>query len=177
MCPPVLRSDNRSRLGVTAVRRVTTTLALALCLLGCSAAQSGGSAAPPSVPIELLTGVTACWAGGERPSLGLLLADPTYGTTFNAKPVMWPVGFTGLRLAGGEVAVLNRAGRVVATTGREYALSGAPVPEEKRRLIESIGALPVAGDCYPWDLIDCSSPAPGSSPSDVAELYCRPSPE
>jgi hypothetical protein len=44
---------------LAAVRRVTTTLALALCLLGCSAAQSGrsatpsgGSAAPLEAPVS-----------------------------------------------------------------------------------------------------------------------------
>ena len=48
-----------SLLGVVALRRVTTTLALALCLLGCAAAQSGlsatpsgGSAAPLEAPVS-----------------------------------------------------------------------------------------------------------------------------
>ena len=48
-------------------------------------------------------------------------------------PVMWPVGFTGVHV-GGEVEVLDAAGKVVATTGREYYISRGHVesPESAR---------------------------------------------
>ena len=36
----------------------------------------------------------------------------------------WPLEYTGLRLAGGEVAVLDGAGHPVATTGTSYRLKG-----------------------------------------------------
>jgi hypothetical protein len=36
----------------------------------------------------------------------------------------WPLEYTGLRLAGGEVAVLDGAGNLVATTGTNYRLRG-----------------------------------------------------
>ena len=38
--------------------------------------------------------------------------------------VRWPLDFTGVQLAGGEVAVLDGAGNVVATTGSKYQLKG-----------------------------------------------------
>jgi hypothetical protein len=136
------------------MRRVTTTLALALCLLGCGLMPG---------PVELLTGVDACYAGGEHATFGgLLVADSTYGTPINSRPIMWPVGFTGVRLGfGGEVAVRNRDGKVVATTGREYRLSSAPhVLDEKRSLMERIDAFPAAGDCYGWDIVDEGPPSP-----------------
>jgi hypothetical protein len=125
-------------------RRSAITLALALCLLGCSA--------PKGEPVDLLTGIEACYAGGQRPSYaGVLAPDPEYGTQIDGRPVMWPVGYTGLRLTGGEIAVLDRSGNVVATTGRAYAISGAPRPRgEKGELMERIGAI-AAPDCYPWD--------------------------
>jgi hypothetical protein len=132
------------------MRRVTTALALALCLSGCySAAQSGSSAAPSGDPVsaapsgdavspapssdtvELATaeghfpepsdGVHVCPYGFN---LGLLMVDPEYGTAAQNEdgihPLIWPLGYTARRLAGGEVAVLNRDGVVVATTGRSY---------------------------------------------------------
>ena len=107
-------------------------------------------------PVDLLTGVEACYAGGESPTIaGRLLADPDYGTTMNDRPIMWPVGFTGVRETGGEVAVLNRAGKVVAMTGKRYALSPAPVPAgDAGRLLHKINAFAAAGDCYPWDLVE-----------------------
>jgi hypothetical protein len=45
------------------------------------------------------------------------------GTTV---PVMWPTGYTGLRLARGEVEVLDEAGKVVATTGKRYDIAERP---------------------------------------------------
>lgn len=38
--------------------------------------------------------------------------------------VSWPSDYVGSRLADGEIAVLDGAGRVVATTGREYQFRG-----------------------------------------------------
>jgi len=64
---------------------------------------------------------------------------------------MWPVGYTGLRLAGGQVVVLDRSGNVVATTGKEYAIAPPPHPGgEAGQLMDRIGAI-AAPDCYPWD--------------------------
>jgi hypothetical protein len=107
-------------------------------------------------PVALLTGVDSCYAGGESATFGgLLVADPTYGTAINGRPIMWPVGFTGVA-AGSEVAVRNGDGKVVATTGRKYRLAAAPPPSsaERRALIERIGAFASPGDCYPWDLVE-----------------------
>jgi hypothetical protein len=36
--------------------------------------------------------------------------------------VAWPVGYRGVRLAGGEVAVVDPADNLVAITGRRYSL-------------------------------------------------------
>jgi len=121
------------------VRRVITTLALALSLLGCgSSAPSGSaapsvSAAPAGEPIELRTGVDPD-LGPERSdglnacrtfwNVGLLIVDADFGTAaegnYGIKPLIWPLGYTARRLAGGEVVVLNRTGDVVATTGHKY---------------------------------------------------------
>ncbi len=86
-------------------------------------------------------------------------------------PVMWPVGFRGLRV-GDQVVVLDAAGRAVAATGREYFISiGYVGSEEKRRLMESIGATTAAANCpYPADFIDCGSPA--AFQREVADLKC-----
>jgi hypothetical protein len=143
--------------------RRATAVVLALLLLGC---------APSGEPVRLLTGVDpdACYAGGETGMRATLLADPDYGTSFNGRPVMWPVGFTAVRV-GGEVLVLG-GGRVVATTGRDYYISIAPVyAPESQHLMERVDAFPAAAKCpYPWDFVDCGSP---SSPSSDSQ-YCRP---
>jgi hypothetical protein len=117
------------------MRLATVTLALALCVLGCGPAPGGE-------PVQLLTGVNSCYAGGEQGGEGVLVADPEYGTRFEGRPVVWPVGFTGVRLAGGEVAVLNAEGKVIATSGRRYYMSLAPAPASMK-----IGAFPVAANC------------------------------
>ena len=142
-------------------------------LLGCSALQSGVSAVPTAVPIHLLTGVDGCWAGGESSSgiTGVLLPDPTSGTSINGKPIMWPVGFTGRRLPDGEVEVVDPDGRVLATTGRTYHLS-IGVVSGKAASADVGGAFPAAANCgYAWDFMDCTL-APGSSPSYEYKLYC-----
>jgi hypothetical protein len=144
------------------MRSLATVLVLGLCLLGCDNTP---------VPVQVLTGVSGCYLGGEGGAAGTLLADPDYGTSFNGMPVMWPVGFKGVRV-GSELVVLNATGTVVATTGKEYYISHGPVDsQEKQRLIESIGAFTAAANCpYPWDLIDCGSPKP--SQGDAAEVKC-----
>ena len=112
-----------SAVSVAAVRRITTTLALALCLLGC------GSAVLPWDRVDLLTD------NGNQPTCytseagGLLIVDRTNGTAIDSEgapalvPVMWPPGFTG-RWIGSEVEVLDPDGNVVATTGRSYRIGG-----------------------------------------------------
>ena len=78
---------------------------------------------------------------------------------------MWPVGYTGVRLAGGQVAVFNVKGGLVATTGKTYRFS--PVPGQPG---EAFGAVPVC-DAYPWDFVDCAAVADGTG--DPAEApYC-----
>jgi hypothetical protein len=146
------------------VRRLITTLALALCMLGC--AQS-------AEPVQLLTGVDGCWAGAESSSgiTGVLVADPTSGTSINGEPIMWPVGFTARRLPGGEVDVLDAEGKVLATTGRTYHLSIGAV-SGKAASTDIGGAFPAAANCgYVWDFMDCTL-APGSSPSYEYKQYC-----
>lgn len=148
------------------MRRLITTLALALCLLGCS---------PAGERIELLTGVDACYAGAQSPAYaGVLVPDPEYGTRIDGKgPVMWPSGYTASPLAGGQVAVLDGSGNVVATTGREYAIAPAPHPAgEAGQLMDRTGAI-AAPTCYEWDFVDCTAAAedPG-----MAASGCPPTP-
>jgi hypothetical protein len=107
------------------MRRITTTLALALCLLGCTS------------EVKLLTGGHGgCSIGGTAPMsiLGVLIADPRTGTALRVDPamavewgheiagstlpVMWAPGFTGRRLPSGEVEVLSAGEVIVATGGR-----------------------------------------------------------
>jgi hypothetical protein len=80
-----------------------------------------------------------------------LVADAWYGTTFDDLPVVWPRGYTARR-AGGEVEVLDAAGKVRATTGRNYYISRAAiVPYDSDR-------YPAAIDCgYPWDFGECDA--------------------
>jgi hypothetical protein len=108
------------------MRRIAIPLALALCLLGCTAE-----------PIKLLTGGFASCsirAGPPVSLVGVLIADAQSGTAINPDPqlwpglagrtlpVMWPGGFTGRSLFGGEVEVLNAAGEHVVTTGTRVVL-------------------------------------------------------
>jgi hypothetical protein len=110
--------------------RVTTTLLLALGLLGCNMFLPGDR-------VELLTGNgpfppnpgpfdPVCYTSAAE---GPLVVDPEYGTairgspTGGTAPVMWPPGFIGRRV-GSEVVVQDRAGNVVATTGGRYRLEG-----------------------------------------------------
>jgi hypothetical protein len=109
------------------VRQITTTLVLALCLLGC------GSKEPPGEPVQLLTGAmpfdedecTADYVASE------LIFDPEFGTALaglteiggDRYPVMWRPGFTGIR-DGARVVVVDPNGKAVATTGESYRLAG-----------------------------------------------------
>jgi hypothetical protein len=74
----------------------------------------------------------------------------------------------------GEVVVLDAAGRVVATTGREYYISNGRVASESARLrMERVGAFPAAANCgYPWDFIDCTAAADGTGDPGAAATYC-----
>lgn len=144
------------------MRRLVATVALTLCLFGCDTT-------PSAVRVELLTGVDSCWAGGETGLLGLLVIDADYGTRFIATPVMWPLGFVGVRV-GAEVEVHDGTGKLVATTGRDYYLSRGPVfSPENAELMERVGAFPAAANCgYAWDLVDCGPGAPPSPYCDRA---------
>ena len=123
------------------------SLALALFLFGC------GTERLPTERIELLTGVVACYAGGASPAYaGVLLVDPVHGTRFDSGPVMWPVGYSGVLLTGGQVAVLNAGGDLVATTGKAYEITPVPdQPNEAGRVMERVGAIGVC-DSYEWDI-------------------------
>jgi len=163
------------------MRRLTTTLALALFLLGCSSRigtnpeSAAASATPAGDAVELLTGLDACYAGGQSPSYaGVLIPDPEYGTRIDGKgPVMWPSGYTGLRLADGHVQVLDVSGHVVATTGREYAISPAPHPGgEAGQLMDRIGAI-AAPTCYSWDFVDCTAAIEAAGDPAVEARGCR----
>jgi hypothetical protein len=111
------------------MRRITATLSLALCLLGCAG------------EVRLLTGGhEGCSIGGTAPMViaGVLIADPQAGTAIRVDPdmavewgpevagrtlpVMWSPGFTGRRLLSGEVEVVHPEGVVILTTGRHVVL-------------------------------------------------------
>jgi hypothetical protein len=125
------------------MRRVFASLALALSLVGCSAGLG--------FPTTLLTGSdpNACYAGGEQHVEGQLLVDEEYGTSLDGRPVIWPVGYSGVRLFWGEVQVLDPAGKVVATTGKRYQLrlaAGMAAPQSGllTDLVETTGAFPTS---------------------------------
>lgn len=141
------------------MRRAITILALAVCLAACESAELQGER------VDLLTGVDSCYAGGAGGFVGLLTADPDYGTRFDGRPAMWPLGYTGFRV-GSEVAVADAAGNVVAMTGRRYHFSQALVskPENVKRM-KATGAVPVGYCGYAWSMIDCSAPAAVALPS------------
>jgi len=117
---------------------------------GRSAAPSGGSGAPleasasaaPSVDevspapstdtVKLATADVAFSVQSDvmgpcpynHANVGLLMVDPGYGTAAqnggDVHPLIWPLGYTARRLAGGQVAVLSGKVAVVATTGKKY---------------------------------------------------------
>jgi len=113
---------------------------LAVCALAMLAACSE----PVGIQTALLTGSDprACWAGAEPHIEGLLLVDARYGTSLDGVPVIWPTGYSGIRLTSGEVAVLDQEGKVVATTGKHYRLASAYSPSaELADLIRSTDAF------------------------------------
>lgn len=163
-------------------RGITFAVGVGLSVLGCSAAAPSTEANPPLQSIasptasiegatssiqpspafvDLLTGGTGCYAGGEQGGAGVLVVDPKYGTRFNGMPVLWPTGFTGVRV-GSEVEVRDPARNAVATTGGPYYISVAAVGwgSETHKLVEAIGAYPAAVLCgYEWDFVDCATGA------------------
>jgi hypothetical protein len=181
------------------MRRITFAVAVGLSVLGCSAAapatepdpsvqpsssvqpslsvQPSPSAQPSPASVELLTGETQCYAGGEGGGPGVLVVDPEYGTRFNGMPVLWPPGFTGVRV-GSEVEVRDPAGKAVARTGQAYYISVAASRwiDETHKLVEETGAYPAAVLCrYPWDFVDCAT---GAAPyCDVIPPPPSPTPE
>jgi hypothetical protein len=151
------------------MRRVITFLAMGLFLLGCGSAPT-----PHGFP--LLTGELGCYAGGETGSAGTLEFDPQYGTRFNGRPVMWAAGFTGVRV-GDEVQVRDAEGIAVATTGRKYYISVAYAEPSQRELIDKTGSFPAAAHCgYPWDFVECSTPATGQPGLATAKAACASNP-
>lgn len=129
--------------------------------------------------VHLLTGVNpdACYAGGEPGHTGPLLPDAQFGTSFDGQPVMWPDGFSARR-AGEQVEVLDAFRLVVATTGRLYHISIAPLDAVGGMLgpDPTYGAYPAAAaSCrYPYDLVDCGPVAHPFAPSDAGKKMCAP---
>jgi hypothetical protein len=97
------------------MRRIATTLALAMSLLGCSAE-------PPGEPVALVTAAPApCFAYAWEV---LLVADPIAGVlaqyaegrlASQPEPVVWPFGYVG-RQAGSEIVVYDGDGTERART-------------------------------------------------------------
>ena len=129
----LVASDNTSPSGVAAVRRITTSLLVALAVVGCSRG-----------PVQLLTGAPqSCSDPGFDFVEGQLLADARAGTVIKIglmashtniiitpgpsprelTPVMWPAGFKGRWGSGNQVEVMDSEGKVVATTGMTYRLA------------------------------------------------------
>ena len=153
------------------VRRIIAGAAVAILLLGLAAWVQPWK---PAVP--LLTGVSAdtCFAGGEPGQTGPLLPDERFGTSFNGQPVMWPDGFSARRV-GDQVEVLNSSGLVVATTGRLYHISRAPLANGDLGVEPTFGAYPAAASCpYEWDFVDCGPVGHPFAPSDAGKKSCAP---
>jgi hypothetical protein len=94
--------------------RVTATLALALCLVGCGRGEQ--------VPLITVDAVVADGSCVLLYQVVDVIADPTSGTPVvkgGGEPLRWPGGYTARR-AGFEVEVLDPAGTVVMTTGGRY---------------------------------------------------------
>ena len=97
------------------MRRIAATLALALCVLGCSGSRGE--------QVPLIT------EGGGGDGCVLLyevvdvIADPTFGTVIKGGgwPLRWPTGYTAWGV-GTEVEVLDRSGKVMLRTGGRYRI-------------------------------------------------------
>jgi hypothetical protein len=98
------------------VRRVITTLALALCLGGCGSVPKGG---PVALRIDEEADPEQCCVLSH--SVLDIVAGPTFGTVGKAhgEPLTWPRGDTA-RWAGFEVEVSDHTGKVVLTTPGRY---------------------------------------------------------
>jgi hypothetical protein len=100
------------------MRRITTTLALALCLLGCDAfASASGPIAVRTTDSDAVD--PNCYLAGTAAEL---ILDPSAGLAWrfgpdDIRPVIWPRGYTARRV-GSEIQVLNRDGFVIARSGR-----------------------------------------------------------
>jgi hypothetical protein len=100
-------------------------------LLGCEPSVNGEPVQPVNgEPVKLLTGNYGCYAGGAgQGEGGLIVPDDEFGTRLDGRgPLIWPEGYTGVRLASGQVVVLNGNGDVKATTGKRYKWAPAPGP-------------------------------------------------
>ena len=79
-----------------------------------------------------------------------VFANPTFGTAIGSAsgpPLKWPRGYTASR-AGTEVQVLDRAGRVVLTTGSRYWVCPTPDSDLSKPLSEwVIGDVRPCPDC------------------------------
>lgn len=110
------------------MRRVACTLALALCVLGCSArAGAAPTGALPSSLGDQVPLITVEASDGNcmlSYSVIDVVGDPTLGTVNKdgGKPLTWPRGYTA-RSAGLEVEVLDPEGNVVLKTGSRYRIS------------------------------------------------------
>lgn len=107
-------------------RRVTTSLVLALCLLGCGLERV--ELAISNLPVAEGGCYTVSW-------IYWLVADPEHGTVYKddpddrgANPLYWPPRYTGWRV-GTEIEVRDPTGRVVAVTGRRYRIEMGLTPQ------------------------------------------------
>jgi hypothetical protein len=123
------------------MRRVTTILALALCLLGCGSGPHGEPVALAITSLPVDEG--NCYTIGRTYAV---VADPNYGTAYMGDPdgnvthpLYWPAGYTGWRVGSSEVEVRDLAGKVVAVTGRRYQIymGHTPQGEEPPGLVTS----------------------------------------
>jgi hypothetical protein len=110
------------------MRRIATTVALPLCLLGCGLAAPGASSggAVPLLTVETQTRFGTCVL--DLYYVADVIADQTSSTPTDAatgKSFAWPKGFT-TRRAGSEVEVLDPKGNVVLMTGHRYRMCPAP---------------------------------------------------
>jgi hypothetical protein len=128
---------------VDAGRRASTTLAMALCLLGCGSAPRGEQ-------VPLVTVGSAAYGGCVlQHQVVDVIADRTYGTVIKGTgmPLRWPSGFTGWR-AGAEVEVLDAAGAPVLRTGGRYWLYPVDDGNYSKPLSEwVIGSIEPCADC------------------------------
>ena len=115
------------------IRATERKLSLALAPFACAFLMFG--CGQSTGPVQLLTGTggfdpPACY---DFSVTGALIVDRSSGTAIvpesggakgTTMPLMWPLGYTGQRLASGEVEVLASDGKTVATTGRRYTIVG-----------------------------------------------------